>query len=175
MHGVRPTTHLTSALASGSGSMPMKLHRLREGPGLSRQPRDLASTLAFVVGGVLIIWSASIHLYLWNSGYRSIATIGTLFLLQFIGGLIAGLLVIGARRVWAALIGIGFGLSTIGGFLLSVTTGLFNFKESWAAPFAKEAFALEISIVIVLTIAGALCLVRSAPAATSPTPVATTS
>jgi hypothetical protein len=153
--------------------MPMKRNWLWAGPGRSRQPRDLATTLAFVLGGALIVWSASIHLDLWNSGYRSIATIGTLFLLQFIGGVILGLLVMAARSVWAALIGIGFGLSTIGGFLLSVTTGLFNFKESWAAPFAKQAFALEVSIVVVLTIAGALCLERSAPAATSPTPVAT--
>jgi hypothetical protein len=151
----------------------MKLQRLRAGPGLSRHPRDLAATLTFVVGAALIIWSASIHLDLWNQGYRSIATIGPLFLLQFIGGLVVGLLVLAVRNVWAALVGIGFGLSTVGGFLLSVTMGLFKFKDSWDAPFAKEAFVLEISIVIVLAIAGALCLVRSAPAAASPTPVAT--
>jgi hypothetical protein len=153
----------------------MKLDRLWLGPRGSRQPTDLAATLAFVLGAALIIWSGSIHLDLWNSGYRNIGTIGTLFMLQFIGGLVVGLVVLVARRVWAALVGIGFGLSTIGGFLLSVTHGLFGFKDSWAAPFAKEAFAVEISIVVVLTIAGALCLARSAPAATITTPVATPS
>jgi hypothetical protein len=77
--------------------------------------------------------------------------------------------------VWSALVGIGFGLSTMAGFLLSVTHGLFGFKDSWAAPFATEAFALEMSIVATLAIAGALGLARSAPAATRTTPVATTS
>jgi hypothetical protein len=152
----------------------MKLTPLWAGPGRSTQPADLAATLAFVVGGGLIVWSGAIHLDLWNSGYRSIATIGNLFMAQFVGGLLVGLLVIAVRRVWAAIVGLGFALSTIGGFLLSVRYGLFSFKDSWDAPFAKEAFALELSIVVVMAVAGALCLVRSAPSM-RPTPVGTSS
>ncbi len=154
----------------------MNLAPLWSGPGGSRRPTDLAATLAFVVGGGLVIWSGAIHLDLWDSGYRSIATIGNLFMAQFIGGLLVGLLVIAVRRVWVALVGIGFGLSTMVGFLITVMHGLFGFKESWDAPFATQAFAIEVSIVVVLTIAGALCLARSAPAATpTTTPVGTPS
>ena len=86
----------------------------------------------FVVGGLLLLWSAYIHFHLWGEpgGYRSIATIGPLFLLQSIAGLVIGLGVIVVRRLWAALVGFGFVLSTLVGFLLSVTHGLFGFEET---------------------------------------------
>ncbi len=133
---------------------------LSRGPRLSRRPVDVLATAAFVAGGALLVWSAAVHYHLWSEpdGYRSIATIGPLFLLQSISGLVIGVGVVGVRRLWAALIGIGFALVTLAGFLVSVTNGLFGFKESWLAPFAKEAFTLEVVAAGLLIVAGALCL-----------------
>jgi hypothetical protein len=147
------------------------------GPGRSRRPVDLGATAAFAVGGALLIWSAFIHFHLWSEtdGYRSIPTIGPLFLLQSITALIIGIGVVAIRRLWAAVIGIGFALTTIAGFLLSVAVGLFGFKDSWMAPYAKQAFTIEILAVVVL-IAAALCLVGSVPrarAGTTPAGTAT--
>jgi hypothetical protein len=50
------------------------------------------------------------------------------------------------------------------GFLLctALPKGLFNFKESWLAQYAHEAFYVEIAIIVVLAVAGALCFERSA-------------
>ncbi len=149
---------------------------LLRGPGRSRRPVDLAATAAFAVGGVLLIWSASIHFQLWNEadGYRSIPTIGPLFLLQSITGLVIGIGVGVLRRVWAAVIGICFALTTIAGFLLSVSRGLFGFKDSWLAPFAKQAFTIELLVAAVLIVAAALCFVGSVPdARTGTTPAGT--
>jgi hypothetical protein len=146
------------------------------GPGRSRRPVDLAATGAFVVGGALLVWSAYIHFHLWNEpdGYRSIPTIGPLFLLQSIAGLVIGIGVVAVRRLWAAVIGFGFALTTIAGFLLSVAVGLFGFKDSWLAPYAKQAFTIEVLAVVVLIAAAALCLVGSVPRArTGTTPVGT--
>jgi hypothetical protein len=147
------------------------------GPGRSRRPVDLGATAAFAVGGALLIWSAFIHFHLWSEtdGYRAIPTIGPLFLLQSITALIIGIGVVAIRRLWAAVIGIGFALTTIAGFLLSVAVGLFGFKDSWLAPYAKQAFTIEILAVVVL-IAAALCLVGSVPrarAGTTPAGTAT--
>jgi hypothetical protein len=145
------------------------MHKLRallmRGPGRSRRPLQLAATAAFVLGGALVIWSAFIHFHLWGEtdGYRTIATIGPLFLLQSIAGLVIGIGVVAVRRLWAAVIGVGFALSTIAGFLLSVAVGLFGFKDSWLAPFAKEAFTVELLAVVVLSAAAVLCLVGSVP------------
>lgn len=136
---------------------------LRLRPSRDTQPAGWAATTAFVIAGLLIIWSSSIHFHLWQSlGYRHIATIGPLFLLQSIGGVLLGVLVIGVRRVWSAVLGAGFAVSTMVGFLISVEYGLFDFKDTWSAPFAHEAFALEIGIIGVCCVAGALCLIGSA-------------
>ena len=135
------------------------------GPGRSHRPVDLAATAAFALGGVLLIWSAYVHFHLWNEtdGYSTIPTIGPLFLLQSIAGLVIGIGVVVVRRVWAALVGLGFALSTLAGFLLSVAVGLFGFKDSWLAPFAKESFTIEILAAAVFVASGVLCLAGTVP------------
>src|ERR1700690_4073014 len=82
-----------------------------------------------VAGAALLAVSACIHLALYLTGYRSIPTIGWLFLLQVIVGfvLVAGALVTYSRLAAAA--GAAFALSTLGCYLLAVWTGLFGFKE----------------------------------------------
>jgi hypothetical protein len=149
----------------------MHLAPLFAGPGRSTRPVHLAATASFVTVAGLVTWSAFIHLHLWQSGYRSIATIGPLFLAQVIGGFAVALLVLVVRRLWAAVVAAGFALSTMVGFLISATYGLFNFKESWDVPFAQLAFAVEVATVAVCLIAGALCLAgsaRSSEARTTP-------
>jgi hypothetical protein len=159
-HDIRPNRPLRTSS--------MNLAMLWTGPGTSRRPIDLATTLALVVGGGLVIWSSYIHFHLWDSvGYRHIATIGPLFLLQSIAGFLLGLMVLAVRRAWVAVLGVGFSISTLAGFLISVDHGLFGFKDSWEAPFAKQAFGIDLSIIVVLALAGALCLAGSASSQTT--------
>ena len=82
-----------------------------------------------MAGAALLAATGGIHLDLYLTGYRSIPTIGWLFLLQVIAafGLALAVLVSGNRLAAAA--GAGFALSTLGGYLLSVWIGLFGFKE----------------------------------------------
>jgi hypothetical protein len=136
----------------------MKTTTLLARPGPATKPKGATATVAFVAGGVLLIWLSYIHFHLWQNGYRHIATIGPLFLAQSIAGLLIGLLIVGARRVWTAVVGAGFALATMAGFLISVARGLFGFTDSWSAPDAHLAFVLEIVTVLVLAVAGALCL-----------------
>jgi hypothetical protein len=146
---------------------------LLRGPGRDRRPAGLAATACFLAGGVLLVWSAYVHFHLWGEtdGYRSIPTIGPLFLLQSIAGLVIGLGIIAVRRVWAAVVGVGFALATIGGFLISVAYGLFGFKDSWLAPYAKEAFVVEVIAAVLLVAAASLSLAQSVPRAqTGPSP-----
>ena len=70
-----------------------------------------------------------IHLDLYLTGYRSIPTIGWLFLLQVIAAFVLALAVLVSGSRLAAAAGAGFALSTLGGYLLSVWIGLFGFKE----------------------------------------------
>jgi predicted lipoprotein with Yx(FWY)xxD motif len=88
-----------------------------------------------VAGAGLLIAAGAIHLDLYLTGYRTIPTIGWLFLLQVIVafGLGLAVLAIPARLVipsrLAAAAGAGFALATLGGYLLTVWIGLFGFKE----------------------------------------------
>lgn len=129
---------------------------------LTKQMRWVATT-AYVVGGLLLVWSAFIHVHLWKSdGYRHLPTIGPLFILQSIVGMVMGVAVVAVRRVWVAVLGAGFAVSTMAGFLLSVGVGLFGFQDTWSAPFAQQAFFIEVAATAALVLAGALCLMRSA-------------
>jgi len=82
-----------------------------------------------LAGAGLLAATGAVHLDLYLTGYRSIPTIGWLFLLQVISafGLAAAVLVSSSRLVTAA--GAGFALATLGGYLLSLWLGLFGFKE----------------------------------------------
>jgi predicted lipoprotein with Yx(FWY)xxD motif len=87
-----------------------------------------------LAGAGLLAATAAIHLDLYLTGYRSIPTIGWLFLLQVIAGFVlaaavlaAGLLATGSWAILAA--GALFALSTLGGYLLSIWVGLFGFTE----------------------------------------------
>jgi predicted lipoprotein with Yx(FWY)xxD motif len=102
-------------------------------------------------GAGLLVASGAIHLDLYLTGYRSIPTIGWLFLLQVIAAfaLAAGILLVyalefvtrnrpatgggGLPRSFAepvaAASGALFALSTLGGYLLSLRVGLFGFRE----------------------------------------------
>ena len=90
-----------------------------------------------VAGSGLLIATAAIHLDLDLPGYRTIPTIGWLFLLQVIAAFGLGLAVLAIPRRLAAGVparlaaaaGAGFALATLGGYLLSAWTGLFGFKE----------------------------------------------
>jgi len=128
-----------------------------------------------VAGSGLLIATAAIHLDLYLTGYRTIPTIGWLFLLQVIAAFALGLavLVIPGRLVipsrLAAAAGAGFALATLGGYLLSVWIGLFGFKEVRTTA-GIAAGVVEVVAFVVLA-ALALAPVPQARAAKAPAAV----
>ena len=80
-------------------------------------------------GAMLLALAAGIHMDLYLTGFRTIPTIGGLFLFQVVTGFVlaADVIVTHSRLVAAACA--GFALATLGGYLLSVWIGLFGFKE----------------------------------------------
>ena len=82
-----------------------------------------------VAGALLLAVSAAIHLDLYVTGYRSIPTVGWLFLLQVIVAFVLTAAVLVTHSSLAAAASAGFALSTLGAYLLAVWIGLFGFKE----------------------------------------------
>jgi predicted lipoprotein with Yx(FWY)xxD motif len=121
-----------------------------------------------VAGAGLLAASAAIHLDLYVTGYRSIPTIGWLFLLQVIVGFVlaAGVLVTG---FWlAAAAGAVFALSTLGGYLLSVWVGLFGFTEVRTTP-GIAAGVIDVAAFAVLAVLAASAARRQGVLAALPT------
>jgi predicted lipoprotein with Yx(FWY)xxD motif len=124
-----------------------------------------------VAGAVLLIATGAIHLDLYLTGYRTIPTIGWLFLLQVIAAFALGLAVLAtggrpAASRLAAAAGAGFALATLGGYLLSVWTGLFGFREVRTTA-GLTAGVIEVAAFAVLA-ALALAPARADAAATTP-------
>ncbi|HYK29045.1 MAG TPA: hypothetical protein VEV61_13860 [Streptosporangiaceae bacterium] len=122
---------------------------VRTGAGVRQQVSSRRPDMLLRILGTGLLWAtAGIHLDLYLTGYKTIPTIGWLFLLQVIVGLAMGLLVLvtGNRLVAAA--AALFALSTLGGYLLTVQFGLFGFKEVrttagiWAGILEVAAFAV---------------------------------
>jgi predicted lipoprotein with Yx(FWY)xxD motif len=82
-----------------------------------------------VIGAGLLVAIAAIHLDLYLTGYRTIPTIGWLFLLQVISAFGLGAIVLGSDNRLASAAGAGFALATLGGYLLSLRISLFGFRE----------------------------------------------
>ena len=82
-----------------------------------------------VIGAGLLFATGAIHLDLYLTGYRTIPTIGWLFLLQVIAAFGLGAIILASGSRLAAAAGAGFAIATLGGYLLSLRISLFGFRE----------------------------------------------
>jgi predicted lipoprotein with Yx(FWY)xxD motif len=82
-----------------------------------------------IAGAALLVASGAIHLDLYLTGYRTIPTIGPLFLLQVIAAFVLAAAIAVTGSWLAAAAGAAFAVSTLGGYLLSLWVGLFGFTE----------------------------------------------
>ncbi len=123
---------------------------------LLRPTHGWSATALCIVGAVLLVGSAVIHLHLWSTGYRNIPTIGPLFLLQGVAGIVLAAVVVVFRSPATSAAGAAFSAGTVVGLLLSVEVGLFGFKDSFGAPYAMLSLVVEVVATVVLLAATVL-------------------
>jgi hypothetical protein len=145
---------------------------LRRPGTLESRAARLAVLALTATGAGFLVWSGVIHLELWSDGYKDISVIGPLFLVQGIGTILLGVVIVALR--WLALLVAGAiaGVATAVGLLLTVYVGLFNYQESLAVPYATLSLAVEFTAAFVLLVAAVL-LAFAAPVKTAgrPSPV----
>ncbi len=136
--------------------------------GEARPPRSyqsLAVNLLIWVGSLFVLGASVIHFRLWDSfGYRAVPTIGPLFLMQAIVGVVLAVLTSVAAVTWTSvgrrlllvLAETGFAFSTAFGLIISINIGLFGFKDTLSAPYAGLALAVEFTAGTLLLLASAL-------------------
>ena len=113
-------------------------------------------------GAALIVASSVIHLHLWAGSYRHIPTIGLLFLLQGIVGIVSATAIVAFRRLGLMVLGAVWMLGTAVGLLLSAWVRLFGYKEDLAVPYAGMSLAIEFTGAAVLLVAAGMMVSRLA-------------
>src|SRR4051812_21142316 len=99
------------------------------GPAAGGDRRGVVADVLLGLAVAAVLVAATVHFDLWTQGFRTVPTIGPLFLLDAIGGLVLAVVAVAWRHWLPVLAIIGFGASTVGAFYLSVTVGLFGMKE----------------------------------------------
>jgi hypothetical protein len=118
----------------------------------------------------LLAWIGYVHLHLWQEGYRQIPTNGPLFLLDAVAGFaLAAVLLIWPRPL-AGLLAAGYTCATLGALIISLTAGLFGFRESIAASFVTESLTIE-SITALALISWTILVVALQPPTRRPRPI----
>ncbi|WP_068401881.1 hypothetical protein [Kribbia dieselivorans] len=93
--------------------------------------------------------SAAVHFILFAfEGYRDLNVIGPAFLVNAVAGIVIAVLLVGWNHWIPAFLVTGFGVSTLGAFLISATVGLFGVHERWTGGFVLTAAAAEIVCII---------------------------
>ena len=131
----------------------------RRRPGQSAAPGRWIATALAVLGAALTVASGVIHLHLWATGYRHIAAVGPLFLVQGIVSFPLALALVVRPLVAVMLAGAAFLASTALGLLLSAWVALFGFRESLAAPYAAMSLVVELVGAVLLLVATGLVFV----------------
>jgi len=121
-------------------------------------------------GALLLAVSGCIHLQLYLTGYRSIPTIGWLFLLQVIVAFALTALVLVTRSWLAAAASAVFALFTLGAYLVAIWSGLFGFKGIRTRA-GIAAGLIEVAAFGVLAIAALVVGPAAGSASAAPEPV----
>jgi hypothetical protein len=112
-----------------------------------------------MLAAAAVLVSALVHLYLWFDGMRDADVVGPAFMLNAIGGAVIAVLLVTWRHWIPPFLALGFGVSTLTGFLIAATVGLFGVQESWTGWAVWTAAAAE----VVAIVTGALLLLRDNP------------
>jgi len=117
---------------------------------LGRKARMMTRLIA--AAGVLV--SAGVHLYLWVDGVRDQHVVGPAFMVNAVAGLVIATLLMTWRHWVPLFLAAGFGLATLGAFLISVTVGLFGVHEHWIGVWVWTALVAEVVAVVAAATAG---------------------
>jgi hypothetical protein len=89
-------------------------------------------TTARGIGAVAAVVSAAVHLYLWFDGVKDQGTVGALFVVNVVAGLVIAVLLLRWRHWIPLFLLAGFGATTLACFLIAVNGELFGIHTDWS-------------------------------------------
>ncbi len=108
-----------------------------------------------ILAAVAVLVSAAVHLDLWPV-VRDNNVIGPAFMLNAVGGAVIAALLVLWKHWIPPLLAVGFGISTIGAFVVSATVGMYGVHEHWRGFSVWACFVAE----VVAVVAGSIVLSR---------------
>src|SRR4051794_40020624 len=90
-----------------------------------------------------VLASALVHLKLWLDGIRDLHVIGPLFMVNAVAGLVIAVLLVPWQHWLPPFLAFGFGASTLGGFVIAATWGLYGVHEKWQGGYVWAAAISE--------------------------------
>jgi hypothetical protein len=124
--------------------------------------RRVAALLLRLSCVALLAWIGAVHLHLWLEGYRP------LFLIDAVSGLALAAVLLAWPAPLTGLLAAGYTASTLGALLISLTVGLFGFRESISASFVTQSLIVESITVAALFGWGILVTARLQPRTRTP-------
>ena len=110
-----------------------------------------------VITAVAVLVSAAVHLWLWLDGVKDQGTVGQLFGLNVVAGVVIAALLVRWMHWVPPFLAVGFGFTTLACFVIAATVGLFGVSTTWEGWEVWVAFASE----VVAMVAGSVALLRS--------------
>lgn len=141
----------------------------------TRDTHTLLSRLTLVTGALAVLATGADHLQQYTANqFSTVPTIGTLFLLNFIGATVIGLglltplphrvqSIVAPLRSLLAVGGIGLAATSLAGLWISETSSLFGFSDHGYRPAIVAAIVAELIAIAALSAHCALSGVRFRP------------
>ncbi|WP_270888294.1 hypothetical protein [Pedococcus sp. 5OH_020] len=101
-----------------------------------------------VLGAVALLVSAAVHLKLWFGGVRD-QSVGPAFLVNVVAGVVIAVLLVRWHHWLPAFLTLGFGVATLGAFVLATTVGLMGVHEHWEGFAVFAAAGAEVVCILV--------------------------
>ncbi|UMP03881.1 hypothetical protein [Amycolatopsis sp. EV170708-02-1] len=101
---------------------------------------------AVVAAGLL--GSAWVHYVVWQDWASETDVVGPLFLVNVVAGVVIAIAVLAWHHWLPALAAIGFGLATLGAYVLSLTTGFFGVSERFTTQAELWGLITEVACVV---------------------------
>lgn len=95
------------------------------------------------VAAAAVTVSALLHLRMWFDGVRD-QSVGPAFMVNAIGGVVIAVLLLTWRHWLPLLLAVGFGVSTLGAFIIAATVGLFGVHTHWSGGYVWTAAISEV-------------------------------
>lgn len=101
-----------------------------------------------ILAAAAVLVSAAVHLYLWFDVFRHTDVVGPAFMLNAVGGTIIAVLLVTWRHWIPLVLAVGFGVSTLGAFIIAATVGLYGVHEHWTGWEVWTAAAAEVVAIV---------------------------